>query len=373
MAETACVTSFERKFGGVSRPDGGSALVSAATGYKQQADELVGESPGLRHVIRQAEIVAPTDSTVLIYGETGTGKGCVARMIHNLSTRRLQPFLKVNCSAIPLGLLESELFGHERGAFTGAIGQRIGRFELARRGTIFLDEIGDIPAELQPKLLRVLQEREFERLGSAQTIHTDVRLIAATHRNLRHMVSEEKFRVDLFYRVNVFPITIPPLRDRREDIPLLIKHFVEIFGRRLHRVIENIPAPVLKAMAQYAWPGNIRELENFTERAVILSQGGVLEAPVDELAAWETETVPVTLKDLERVHITRILREADGVLATAATRLGVPRSTLFYKMRRLGIPRPEARRRHAPPGPHRYRPDGQPAPGAGSVIQAAKG
>jgi formate hydrogenlyase transcriptional activator len=306
--------------------------------------EIIGDSAKLRDVMRQVAIVGPTNSTVLILGETGTGKGRFASMLHNQSSRRDHPFVKVNCAAIPLGLLESELFGHERGAFTGAIAQRIGRFELANRGTLFLDEIGDIPAELQPKLLRVLQEREFERLGSTQTIRTDVRLIAATHRNLTQMISEGKFRVDLFYRLNVFPLTIPPLRDRREDIPLLVKYFVEMFSHAMNKRIEAIPAEVMESLARYSWPGNIRELENFIERAVILSQGAVLEAPLQELAALQEDAAaePVTLKDAERAHILRILRAADGVIATAAARLGVPRSTLFYKMRRLGISAPRA-------------------------------
>jgi formate hydrogenlyase transcriptional activator len=292
----------------------------------------------------QAAIVGSTNSTVLILGETGTGKGRFASMLHNLSPRRDHSFVKVNCAAIPLGLLESELFGHERGSFTGAIAQRIGRFELANKGTLFLDEIGDIPPELQPKLLRVLQEHEFERLGSTHTIHTDVRLIAATHRNLPQMVNEGKFRSDLFYRLNVFPITVPPLRDRREDIPLLVRHFVEVFAKSMNKQIEIIPADVMEGLMRYPWPGNIRELENFIERAVILSQGAALEAPLQELAVAEEGVAAeaVTLKDVERAHILRILRAADGVIATAANRLGVPRSTLFYKMRRLGISAPRA-------------------------------
>jgi formate hydrogenlyase transcriptional activator len=302
-------------------------------------EPLVGESARLRKVIQQIEIVGPTDSTVLILGETGTGKGRIASLIHHLSARRGHAFVKVNCAAIPLGLLESELFGHERGAFTGAIAQRIGRFELANRGTLFLDEIGDIPQELQPKLLRVLQEHEFERLGSTYTIHTNVRLIAATHRNLPLMVSEGKFRVDLFYRLNVFPVTIPPLRDRPEDVPALVRYFVDIFADRMDKRIETIPDEVIETLTRYSWPGNIRELENFIERAVILSRGSVLEAPLQELATAQEGNAPdpVTLKDAERAHIIRILRENNGVIGTAAARLGLPRSTLFYKMRRLGI------------------------------------
>ena len=300
--------------------------------------ETIGESHAVIKAMQQAEIVAPTDSTVLILGETGTGKGLAAHTLHNLSARRNNPFIKVNCAAIPLGLLESELFGHERGAFTGAVAQRIGRFELANRGTLFLDEIGDIPQELQTKLLRVLQEHEFERLGSTRTIRTNVRLIAATHRNLPQMVEEGKFRADLFYRLNVFPITMPPLRERREDIPQLVKHFVAVFATRMNKRIEVIPTEALEVISRHTWAGNIRELENFIERAVILSRGAALNAPLSELTlAPEKLPVPVTLRDAERAHITRILAEADGIIGAAAVRLGIPRSTLFYKLRRLGI------------------------------------
>jgi formate hydrogenlyase transcriptional activator len=300
--------------------------------------ETVGESHAIKKALEQAEIVAPTDSTVLILGETGTGKGLAASTVHDLSARRNHPFVKVNCAAIPLGLLESELFGHERGAFTGAVSQRIGRFELANKGTLFLDEIGDIPQELQPKLLRVLQDQEFERLGSARTIRTNVRVIAATHRNLAQMIEEGKFRADLFYRLNVFPITMPPLRERREDIPPLVKYFVRLFAARMNKSIEVIPAETMEAMARHSWMGNIRELANFIERAVILSRGVALSAPLSELALVPGKTpTPVTLRDSERAHITRILSEADGIIGAAAIRLGIPRSTLFYKMRRLGI------------------------------------
>jgi formate hydrogenlyase transcriptional activator len=303
--------------------------------------QLVGESRNLQDVLQQAAIVAPTNATVLILGETGTGKGRIAAAIHEMSERRGHPFVKVNCAAIPLGLLESELFGHERGAFTGAINQRIGRFELANLGTLFLDEIGDIPAELQPKLLRVVQEHEFERLGSAHTIRTDVRLITATHHDLRRMVGKGKFRSDLFYRVNVFPITVPPLRDRPGDIPLLVRHFVSLFGKQLNRSVEVIPPETVEALCRYPWPGNIRELENFVERAVILSQGALLDAPLHELTPPPEATAdPVTLRDAERAHIVRTLRATNGVIAAAAARLGLPRSTLFYKMRRLGIGSP---------------------------------
>ena len=308
---------------------------------------MIGESAELRHAMQQAAIVAPTDSTVLILGETGTGKGRLAECIHEQSQRRGHAFVKVNCAAIPLGLLESELFGHERGAFTGAISQRAGRFELANQGTLFLDEVGDIPLELQPKLLRVLQEHEFERLGSTRTIHTDVRLIAATQHDLRKMTAEGKFRIDLFYRLNVFPIRMPALRERREDIPLLVRYFVANFSRQMNRNIEVIPPETIENLGKYPWPGNIRELENFMERAVILSPDSVLEAPLDELGpaeeADDDPNVPVTLRDAERAHIIRILRESNGVVASAASRLGVPRSTLFYKMRRLGITVPRQR------------------------------
>src|SRR6202041_240001 len=242
-------------------------------------------SEPLRRVLREIETVAPADSTVLIYGETGTGKELIARAVHNLSSRKSNPFVKLNCAAIPTGLIESELFGHERGAFTGAIMQRVGRFELANRGTIFLDEIGDIPLELQPKLLRVLQEREFERLGSTRTLRTDARLIAATNRDLKTMVEEQRFRSDLYYRLNVFPIRVPSLRERKEDIPLLIRHFVKEFGRRNQRVIDTIPSETMQALVRYHWPGNIRELQNVIERAVILSRGPVLNVAIAELTS----------------------------------------------------------------------------------------
>jgi formate hydrogenlyase transcriptional activator len=301
--------------------------------------KIIGKSRKLQGVMQQAATVGPTDSTVLILGETGTGKGRIAEAIHEMSSRSHHPFIKLNCAAIPLGLLESELFGHERGAFTGAIAQRVGRFEAASRGTLFLDEIGDIPAELQPKLLRVLQEHEFERLGSGHTIRTDVRLIAATHHNLRKMLAEGKFREDLFYRLNVFPITVPPLRERTDDLPYLVRHFVDVFAQRMKKTIDVIPDHVIGAMARYSWPGNIRELENFVERAMILSSGRVLNPPLHELAVFEDAAMPtpVTLRDAERMHIRKVLSEVDWVIATAAVRLGVPRSTLFYKMRRLGI------------------------------------
>jgi len=309
-------------------------------------EEIVGRSTALRSLLKQVETVAPTDSTVLIYGETGTGKELVARALHNLSARHACPFVKLNCAAIPTGLLESELFGHERGAFTSAIAQRIGRFELANRGTIFLDEIGEIPLELQPKLLRVLQEREFERLGSSKTLTTDARLIAATNRDLGTLVQEQKFRSDLFYRLNVFPVRVPALRERREDIPLLVQHFVERFSKRMNRNIESVPKQGMDALISYSWPGNIRELENVIERAVIMSSGPELRVPIAELArvapgadSWK----PQTLEEAERAHILATLKKTRWVLAGpngAAIKLGLNRSTLQFRMKKLGIVRP---------------------------------
>ena len=310
-------------------------------------EDIVGRSAALRSLLRQVETVAPTDSTVLIYGETGTGKELIARALHNLSARHAGPFVKLNCAAIPTGLLESELFGHERGAFTSAIAQRIGRFEMANRGTIFLDEIGEIPLELQPKLLRVLQEREFERLGSSRTLTTDARLIAATNRDLGAYVQEQKFRSDLFYRLNVFPLHVPPLRERREDIPLLVQHFVQRFSKRMNRNIESVPKQGMDALINYSWPGNIRELENVIERAVILSSGPELRVPVGELsrlASAADNWKPQTLEEAERAHILATLKKTRWVLAGpngAAIRLGLNRSTLQFRMKKLGIVRPE--------------------------------
>jgi formate hydrogenlyase transcriptional activator len=305
-------------------------------------EEIVGSSATLRAVLKQAETVAPTDSTVLIVGETGTGKELVARAIHNLSARRDHLLVKANCAAIPTGLLESELFGHEKGAFTGAIAQRVGRFELAHKGTLFLDEVGDIPLELQPKLLRVLQEREFERLGSTHTQRADVRLIAATNRNLEQMVAEKQFRSDLYYRLNIFPIHLPPLRERAQDIPALVRHFVTKYAREMNRKIETIPEGAMQAIARYAWPGNIRELQNFIERAVILSPGKELRAPLGELerTAAAAPASLTTLEDAERSHILKALSESNGVVGGrngAAQRLGLKRTTLIYKMQKLGI------------------------------------
>ena len=304
-------------------------------------DEIVGDSPAVRAVLKQVETVAATDSTVLIQGETGTGKELIARAIHNRSPRRGHTFVKVNCAAIPTGLLESELFGHERGAFTGALSRRIGRFELAHGGTIFLDEVGDIPAELQPKLLRVLQEQEFERLGSTQTIRVDVRLVAATNRDLAAMVAERTFRSDLYYRLRVFPLTLPPLRERPEDIPTLVRYFVQKHARRLNRAVETIPAETLDVLVRYPWPGNIRELENLIERAVIVSPGPVLRVPLGELKSpTEPAREHLTLHAAEREHILKALEATNWVLSGprgAAVRLGMKRTTLQSKMRKLGV------------------------------------
>jgi formate hydrogenlyase transcriptional activator len=305
---------------------------------------IIGESPKVLQMLEEIDIVGPADSTVLILGESGTGKELVARKIHQRSKRRNEPFIEVNCAAIPLGLLESELFGHERGAFTGAVLQRIGRFELARRGTLFLDEIGDIPGELQPKLLRVLQEHTFERLGGTRTIRTDCRIIAATHCHLPQMTAEGKFRADLYYRLNVYPITVAPLRERRRDIPILVQHFTRQFAEKMDKRIDFISPDVMEVLTHHPWPGNIRELQNFIERAVIRSRGSALEPVLAELSSMREEAAaaPITLKDAERAHIIRIVEECDGVIAKAAVRLDVPRSTLFYKMRRLGIGQPRA-------------------------------
>ncbi len=327
-------------------------------------EEIVGKSAALRRILQQVATVAPTDSTVLIYGETGTGKELVARAIHNLSSRQSNSFVKLNCAAIPMGLLESELFGHEKGAFTGAIAQRIGRFELANRGTVFLDEVGEIPLELQPKLLRVLQEREFERLGSTLTLTTDARLIAATNRDLGSMVEEQKFRSDLFYRLNVFPVRVPSLRERPDDIPLLVRHFAEQCARRMNKKIETISSETLKQMRQYHWPGNIRELQNVIERAVILSTGPVLNVPLSEIQSRPSlaasdgngnldkrhessagKDIRNVLEETERKHILNVLSQTNWVVAGpkgAATRLGMKRSTLQLRMRKLGLSRESA-------------------------------
>ena len=312
---------------------------------------IVGQSSALGSVLRDVRMVASTDSTVLIYGETGTGKELIARAIHEHSDRRTKAFVKLNCAAIPTGLLESELFGHERGAFTGAVGQRIGRFEIANHGTVFLDEIGEIPLELQPKLLRVLQEREFERLGSTRTLYTDARVVAATNRNLAAMVEEQRFRSDLFYRLNVFPIRMPALRERRGDIPILVRHFVRQFAARLKRSYESVQSETITALCEYDWPGNIRELQHLIERAVILSPGPVLLVPLRDLRN-RTMAMPhtehdQTLEQVERAHILRTLRETQWVLSGrngAAARLAINRSTLQYRMKKLGIVRPSFER-----------------------------
>jgi formate hydrogenlyase transcriptional activator len=307
-------------------------------------EQIIGNSPALEAVLEQVEQVAPTDSTVLIQGETGTGKELFARAIHNLSARCGRPFVKLNCAAIPFDLLESELFGHERGAFTGAIAQKVGRFELADKGTLFLDEVGDIPPGLQPKLLRVLQEQEFERLGSTRTHQVDVRLVAATNRNLVDMVKRNEFRSDLYYRLNVFPVPLPPLRERRGDIPALVEHFVEIYARRMGKQIEHISPETMSAVMAFPWPGNIRELQNFIERSVIVTTGNVLQPLLATLtSAAEVESVgAITLEDAERDHICKILEQTRWVVAGpngAAARLGIKRSTLYFRMQKLGISR----------------------------------
>jgi formate hydrogenlyase transcriptional activator len=310
-------------------------------------EDIIGTSEVLRRALKDVEVVASTDATVLICGETGTGKELIARAIHNLSPRRHNAFVKLNCAAIPTGLLESELFGHERGAFTGAVTQRIGRFEVANHGTIFLDEVGEIPLELQTKLLRVLQEREFERLGSTRTIRTDARLIAATNRDLFEMVQEQEFRSDLFYRLNVFPIRVPALRERVVDIPLLVRHFVKYFAKRMNKVIDTIPSEAMNALIEYSWPGNIRELQNFVERAVILTSGPVLRVPLHDLpkriAASSTKSEFKTIAETERDLILETLKKTKWVIAGpngAADRLGMNRSTLRFRMNKLGIIKP---------------------------------
>jgi len=323
---------------------------------KDKFKGIIGNGTGLKFVLTEVQRVAPTDSTVLVLGETGSGKERIAEAIHKASTRRDRPFIKLNCAAIPFDLLESELFGYEKGAFTGAFAQKIGRFEMADRGTFFLDEIGDIPLALQPKLLRVLQEKEFERLGSGKTHRTDVRVVAATHRNLTEMVARNKFRRDLYYRLNVFPIALPPIRERREDIALLVSHFVEIFSRRMGKPISNIPKDMLDAFTSYSWPGNVRELQNLIERAVILSENGVLANPLPPLDRYVLGVNPTTMdaaallsvrdstfRDSQRASILRALDASGWVLGGlrgAASRLGLKRTTLISKMRKLGISRP---------------------------------
>jgi formate hydrogenlyase transcriptional activator len=313
--------------------------------------ELIGSSLGMRRALNAVRMVAPTDSAVLIQGETGTGKELIARAVHDQSARRHEPFVTLNCAAIPSGLLESELFGHERGAYTGALNSAVGRFQLAHQGTLFLDEIGDMPLELQPKLLRVLQEQEFERLGSTRTIRVDVRIVAATNRDLSKMVEERRFRADLFYRLHVFPIALPPLRERLDDIPHLVRHFVHKYADRMNKQIDVVPDHVMEALQQHSWPGNIRELQNFIERAVILSSGPVLNAPLGDLrvlGSTQTQTPAAarTLADAERSHILEVLRKVDWVVGGrrgAAVLLGLPRTTLLHRMHKLGIVPEESR------------------------------
>ena len=347
-SQTAFVTipshvAFEKHYNGAEAVEG-----SDDQGYRADEpisevgfEQIVGRCAALRRVLREVEVVAPTDSGVMIQGETGTGKELIAKAIHNRSARRERPLIKLNCAAIPSGLLESELFGHEKGAFTGAIMRKPGRFELADKGTLFLDEVGDIPLELQAKLLRVLQEREFERLGSTRTQQVDVRVIAATHRDLKEMVEEGTFRSDLYYRLHVFPLTVPPLRDRREDIPSIVRHFVGKYSQSMNRHIETIPPHTIEVLTEYAWPGNVRELQNFIERSVILSPGTSLRAPLDELTQGTTRTHLSTLEEMERDHVLRALKESNWVTGGpkgAAAKLGMKRTTLAYRIRKLGIP-----------------------------------
>ena len=314
--------------------------------YERRFQQIIGNSRALEAVLEQVERVATTGSTVLIQGETGTGKELIAQAIHNISSRCGRPFVRLNCAAIPLDLLESELFGHEKGAFTGAIAQKIGRFELADKGTLFLDEVGDIPSALQPKLLRVLQEQEFERLGSTRTHQVDVRLVAATNRDLTQMANRGEFRSDLYYRLNVFPVLLPPLRDRREDIPALVTHFAETLGRRIGREIEHIPAETMSALSSYQWPGNIRELQNLIERAVILSNDGVLPNPLPTAETEQRAAISLgatTLRDSERTLILGTLETVGWIIGGpkgAAVKLGLKRTTLIHKMQKLGIARP---------------------------------
>jgi transcriptional regulator with GAF, ATPase, and Fis domain len=322
--------------------------VAAQAFSERRFEQIIGSSRALEAVLEKVERVAPTVSTVLIEGETGTGKELIARAVHNLSPRCGRPFVKLNCAAIPLDLLESELFGHEKGAFTGAIAQKIGRFEMADGGTLFLDEVGDIPSALQPKLLRVLQEQQFERLGSGRTHQVDVRLVAATNRNLAEIVARNEFRSDLYYRLNVFPITLPPLRQRQEDIPALVMHFVDVFSCRMDKQIDEIPVETLDAFSCYPWPGNIRELQNLVERAVILADQGVLPNPLPALGSPQPacSAGAMTLRDSERELILHTLDRVGWVIGGsegAAAKLGLKRTTLIFKMKKLGIERPMRR------------------------------
>jgi transcriptional regulator with GAF, ATPase, and Fis domain len=344
----------------MEKVDRASSIKDDGAGNKFQ--DIIGNSPAIKSVLAEVERVAPTDSTVLVLGETGTGKELIARSIHHSSPRCARPFIKLNCAAIPFDLLESELFGYERGAFTGAFANKIGRFEMADTGTLFLDEIGDIPLALQPKLLRVLQEKEFERLGSGRPHHINVRLVAATHRNLSEMVARKQFRSDLYYRLNVFPIVLPPLRERREDVALLVSHFVEVFAQRMRKWIGNVPKETLDAFVSYSWPGNVRELQNLVERAVIRSENGVLPNPLPTLDAKPAGANPTnstlvaltsvregTFRDSQRAWILQALHAADWVVGGprgAAARLGLKRTTLISKMKQLGISRPKAAKRN---------------------------
>jgi formate hydrogenlyase transcriptional activator len=339
-----------------------SELLSPNLPWDESAyrNEIIGSSQSFKWVLQQVQTVAPTSLTVLIQGETGTGKEVIAQAIHNGSPRRNGPFVKLNCAAIPAGLLESELFGHDRGAFTGAVSARLGRFQLADGGTLFLDEIGELPLELQPKLLRVLQDQMVEKLGSTRTIRIDVRIVAATNQNLARMVEERRFRPDLYYRLNVFPITLPPLRDRAEDIPALVEHFVQKFSHEMGRRIETIPSEVMDILKLYDWPGNIREMENIIKRAVIMSTGPALRPLLGEFRRLPSQASPAakrTLAEAERDHILEVLRDTRWVLGGAngaAARLGMPRTTLVYRMRKLGIARDQGAK------PFRSRPNGLP-------------
>ena len=328
-----------------SSVEGVNRVPPSEKGAERRFEQIIGNSPVLESVLADVERVAPTDSTVLVLGETGTGKELIARAIHNISPRCARPFIKLNCAAIPFDLLESELFGHEKGAFTGAITQKLGRFEMADTGTLFLDEIGDIPLALQPKLLRVLQEQEFERLGSGRTHRINVRLVAATHRDLSEMIERNEFRSDLYYRLNVFPVVLPPLQERRQDIPQLVSHFVDIFARRMGKRIDHVPEETMEAFTSYSWPGNVRELQNLIERAVIRSNNGVLPNPLPVLVKNPATVTPVpgNLTDSTRALILQTLQAAGWIIGGpdgAAVRLGLKRTTLIAKMKKLGISRP---------------------------------
>jgi len=328
-----------------SSVEGVNRVPPSEKGAERRFEQIIGNSPVLESVLADVERVSPTDSTVLVLGETGTGKELIARAIHNISPRCARPFIKLNCAAIPFDLLESELFGHEKGAFTGAIMQKLGRFEMADTGTLFLDEIGDIPLALQPKLLRVLQEQEFERLGSGRTHRINVRLVAATHRDLSEMIERNEFRSDLYYRLNVFPVVLPPLRERRQDIPQLVSHFVDIFARRMGKRIDHVPEETMEAFTSYSWPGNVRELQNLIERAVIRSNNGVLRNPLPVLVKNPATVTPVpgNLTDSTRALILQTLQAAGWIIGGpdgAAARLGLKRTTLIAKMKKLGISRP---------------------------------